>query len=151
MKYFQLTLTLAGLFLLGCVPIPIPTQEHNYCYVSWADNCYQFRTRGEITDKTLEFMREGSTKKEEVLLTLGAPDSAWKNEKIFAYEWLVVRGYIMLVVPAPVPTALGAQIANFRKYVLLVQFDERNLVARHEIKARDGLVSPINADFIERW
>jgi len=45
-------------------------------------------TRGEITKRALEFLEEGVTSREQVLLHLGEPDFVGENEQIFVWEWV---------------------------------------------------------------
>ena len=147
-------LFLSLLVLPGCVIIPVPTAEHNYCDRSVADNCDSFKTRAEITDPMLEFMRVGTTTREETLLRLGGPDSVWKNESIFAYQWLMVGGYAFLFYGAASPGAMGgsgASAAWFKKYVLLLDFDAANVVQRCAVKHVGGQSATIDQEFVEKW
>ena len=138
MKYLNLLLSVILLSLAGCMIIPIPTQEHNYCYDLWADNCESFRTRGEITKENVEFIRVGSTAKEEVLLKLGAPNVVKGNETIFEYHWLMVSGYTQWAVGLWPGLGAAGGIARFSRHVLTVEFDENNVVSRHEIRSRES-------------
>ncbi len=56
---------------VSCVPIP-----------------KKVGTRGEITKRALEFLEEGVTSREQVLLHLGEPDFVGENEQIFVWEWV---------------------------------------------------------------
>jgi hypothetical protein len=152
MKAILPILALTVLPLLGCVIIPVPTAEHNYCDRSLAGNCDKFKTRGEIAEQTLEFMRPGATTREETLLTLGGPDSVWNNESTFAYQWLMVGGYAFIGVAG----AAGAN-AWFKNYVLLLEFDAVNVVKRCEVlsiglvKQVDGQKPSIDRELIDKW
>ena len=141
--------------LSGCIIIPVPTAEVNFCDRAWANNCDDFKTRGEITEPILEFMRPGTTTREETVLKLGGPDSLWHNESIFAYQWLMVGGYVFVGVGAASPAGGmgggGSSAAWFNKYVLLVTFDADNVVRHCVIKRVDGRSTPIDREFIENW
>jgi hypothetical protein len=56
---------------VSCVPIP-----------------KKVGTRGEITKRALEFLEEGVTSREQVLLHLGEPDFGGEHERIFVWEWV---------------------------------------------------------------
>jgi outer membrane protein assembly factor BamE (lipoprotein component of BamABCDE complex) len=145
MKYFHLVFPIIFFPLMGCVIMPIPTQEHNFCHTAWADNCDQFKTRAEITKETLQFMRAGSTSKEEVLLKLGAPDSIGQNEAVFEYEWLMVNGYTQWAIGFWPGVGAAGGLARFSHHVLSVEFDERNVVTRYEIKSLERSRAPTPA------
>jgi hypothetical protein len=137
--------------LFSCVIIPIPTAEHQI---------EGSKTRGEITERTLEFMRPGATTREETLLTLGGPDSVWNNESILAYQWLMVGGYAFMGVGVASPGGMGGAVganAWFKKYVLLLEFDAGNVVKRCEVlsiglvRQVDGEKPSIDREFIDKW
>jgi hypothetical protein len=136
--------------LLGCAIIPVPTAEHNFCHVAWGDNCGAFITRGEITEETLEFMRPGTTTREETLLNLGGPDLVWRDETVFSYQWLMVGGYVFWAWSLGVGAGGGSSYAWFNSYVLLVEFDADNVVQRCAVKRLDGQTEPISG-LIEKW
>ncbi len=48
----------------------------------------KFGTRGTITKRALEFLEEGVTSREQVLLHLGEPDFVGENEQIFVWDWV---------------------------------------------------------------
>jgi hypothetical protein len=155
MRVISLILVLIFLPLFGCVIIPVPTAEHNFCYRVWGNNCADFKTRGEITEQMLEFLRPGTTTREETILNLGGPDSVWNDETIIAYQWLMVGGYVLVAVGAASPAGGmgggGGGAAWFNKYVLLLEFDAKNLVERCEIKRVDGRSAPIDRELIDKW
>jgi outer membrane protein assembly factor BamE (lipoprotein component of BamABCDE complex) len=95
----------------GCIPVP-----PHYSPI--------FGTRGYIASETVEFVQDGSTTKEEVLLGLGEPDRVWNDQKRFAYLWKMVVavggvGYLVSEIPAT--------------YLYLIEFDENDIVKRHEM------------------
>jgi len=101
---------------VGCVIIP--TEEHTP---------KDFNTRGEIDAKAFEFMRVGSTSKEEVLLKLGEPDAVWEDERNFLYLWVTIRGYFAFAIPAPGGPGGGGPI-GVKWYELLIEFDEQGVI-----------------------
>jgi hypothetical protein len=145
MKAISPILALMFSLLLGCVIIPIPTAEHQI---------EGSKTRGEITERTLKFMRPGATTREKTLLTLGGPDSVWNNETIFAYQWLMVGGYVFVGFGVGSPAGMGGHAdtaAWYNKYVLLVEYDARNIVKRCEVIRVNGQSAPIDRELIEKW
>lgn len=111
--------TFFALFLIllssGCIVIPTP--EH--------------RIQGRVpcdSDKTT-FMVKDTTSKEEVLLQLGEPDLVLNRERIFVYRWEMVAAY--LAVGGYGAGAVGPiQRINF----LIIEFDDKNRVSRHEVR-----------------
>jgi hypothetical protein len=151
MKTVGITLFLVACSLAGCIIAPIPTVDHNYCHQGWAENCAQFRTRGEITKESLKFIVPGSTEKADVLLHLGAPDSVWRDEAMFSYEWLMVGGYIFMAIGGGgAPTAIGGSAAWFNTYALVVEFDQKNRVVRFDIQKDGERRSPIISEPLEK-
>ncbi len=107
---------------VGCYIVPIPTGKHTP---------KEFNTRGEIDAKALEFMRVGSTSKEEVLLKLGEPDAAWKDERYFLYRWVTVSGYLLWgFVGASSSGNEGKEPLGKKRYDLLIEFDDHGVVKR---------------------
>ncbi len=53
-------------------------------------------TRGKITKPALEFLEEGVTSREQVLLHLGEPDFVRENEQIFVWEWVQALDILMV-------------------------------------------------------
>jgi len=105
------------LFLFFSACIVIPTPEH--------------RIQGRVpcdNDKT-NFMVRDTTSKEEVLLNLGEPDLVLNHERIFVYRWEMVAAYF--AVGAYGGGAVGPiQRTSF----LIIEFDDRNKVSRHEVR-----------------
>ena len=98
----------------GCIILPVPP------YYSRA-----LGTRGYIASETVEFIHDGSTTKEEVLLELGEPDRTWNDKKRFLYLWkMVVAWWISYNVGGDIPVT----------YLFLIEFDENDIVKRHEIR-----------------
>ncbi len=133
MKNIFPSITMIVLFLCGgCVIIPTP--EHVDV------------GRGSLGNERLASIRTGVTNKEEVLLSLGEPDMVWKHERIFAYRWVMVSGYVVAVGPSQVA---GGAITN--PHFFLIEFDDRDIVKRVELR-KQGIFSSRNpSDEIMRW
>jgi hypothetical protein len=150
MKSMGIPLCLTAWLLAGCIIVPIPTVDHNYCHQEWGDNCSQFRTRGEITKENLQFIVPGLTEKADVLLQLGTPNAVWRDETMFSYEWLMVGGYIFMAIGGGgAPAAIGGSAAWFNTYALVVEFDRKNRVVRFDIQKDGERRSPITSEPLE--
>ena len=103
------------LFSYACVVIPTP--EH--------------RDHGRVPcdDGKTTFMVKDTTNKEEVLLKLGEPDLVLDREKIFVYRWEMVAAYFFV---GAYYSGGGGPI--HRSHFLIIEFDDRNIVARHEVR-----------------
>jgi outer membrane protein assembly factor BamE (lipoprotein component of BamABCDE complex) len=103
------------LFSAACVVIPTP--EH--------------RDRGRVPcdDENTTFMMKETTNKEEVLLKLGEPDLVLNQERIFVYRWEMVAAYFFV---GGYGAGTGGPIQ--RPHFLIIEFDEKNIVARHEVR-----------------
>jgi outer membrane protein assembly factor BamE (lipoprotein component of BamABCDE complex) len=86
---------------LSCVPIP-----------------KKVGTRGKITKPALEFLEEGVTSREQVLLHLGEPDFVGENEQIFVWDW--VRAWDIWLVGYGVAVFPDQQCNG-----LLIQFNDQ--------------------------
>ena len=103
------------LFSYACMIIPTP--EH--------------RDHGRVPcddEKTTSLVKD-TTSKEEVLLKLGEPDLVLDREKIFVYRWEMVAAYFFV---GGYYAAAGGPI--HRSHFLIIEFDDRNIVARHEVR-----------------
>jgi hypothetical protein len=103
------------LFSAACVVIPTP--EH--------------RDHGRVPcdDEKTTFMVKDTTNKEEVLLKLGEPDVVLNHERIFVYRWEMVAAYFFV---GAYYSGTGGPIQ--RPHFLIIEFDDRNIVARHEVR-----------------
>jgi hypothetical protein len=74
-------------------------------------------------------MVKDTTSKEEVLLKLGEPDLVLNRESIFVYRWEMVAAYFAA-------GGFGAGVAGpiQRTKFLIIEFDDKNVVSRHEIR-----------------
>ena len=104
----------------GCIILPVPP------YYSRA-----LGTRGYIASETVEFIHDGSTTKEEVLLELGEPDRTWNDKKRFLYLWKMVVAVWAVADPYFV-AGVGGEIPV--TYLFLIEFDKSDIVKRHEIR-----------------
>ncbi len=94
-----------------------PTAEHGR----------NFPTRVRIEKKTLDLIVPEKATREEVLLQMGEPDVAIKEERVFAYYWKLTVGYLVVFLA-------NREIPVGRTYVVLVEFDDRGIVKRCETK-----------------
>jgi hypothetical protein len=104
------------LFSAACVVIPTP--EH--------------RDHGRVPcdEEKTAFMVKDTTKKEEVLLKLGEPDLVLDRERIFVYRWEMVAAYFFV---GGYGAGTGGPIQ--RSHFLIIEFDDKDIVARHEVSA----------------
>jgi hypothetical protein len=105
------------LMLFSSACIVIPTPEH--------------RIQGRVPcdeEKTI-FLVKDTTSKEDVLLKLGEPDLVLNREKIFVYRWEMVAAYFAA-------GGFGAGVAGpiQRTKFLIIEFDDKNVVSRHEVR-----------------
>lgn len=104
------------LFSSACMIIPTP--EH--------------RIAGRVPcdeEKTTFIMKE-TTSKEEVLLKLGEPDLVLNQERIFVYRWEMVAAYFFVG-----GYGAGAMGPIQRSHFLIIEFNDKNMITRHEVKA----------------
>ncbi len=117
---------LALLFLApSCLFIPVP------------EKCVSGE---EVTPEELSSIEPGKTTKSEIIERLGNPDVLWLDENIFAYNWKTVWAIMPWFVAGGYQAAGG--IEEFTKdYVLLIQFDQNDSVARFERLKRSMFTS----------
>ena len=111
--------------LAGCLAFAVPTREHTP---------KAFPTRGMIKDDSLAFIETGSTYRQDVLLRLGEPDVVSADETMLVYRWRTVHG--IWRVAAVATEARGEPLnesgyINEDRYDLVLEFDDRGLVARY--------------------
>jgi hypothetical protein len=96
----------------------IPTPEH------------RIAGRVPCDDEKTTFMVKETTSKEEVLLKLGEPDLVMNQERIFVYRWEMVAAYFFV-------GGYGAGAAGPipRPHFLIIEFNDKNVVSRHEVMA----------------
>ncbi len=113
-----LTLVIAAASCSSCVIIPIPTPGRVASY-----------SRGRLTNGSLAFLEEGRTTQEEVLLKLGEPDRAWREERLFVYDWEPEPFWVVAGAPGG---GGGAAPVHLRVHFLLLEFDGTGLLKRRQ-------------------
>lgn len=113
----------AALVLAGCLPVPIPplgvVQD----------------SRANLPAARPDFIREGQTRRADVLLTLGAPDRADADERWFAYSSTAHQGGVALVFGG-YGGAAGLLVEGYLERRLVVRFDERGIVEAVEFEEK---------------
>lgn len=104
------------LFFSACMVIPTP--EH------------RIAGRVPCDDEKTTFIVKETTSKEEVLLKLGEPDLVLNQERIFVYRWEMVAAYFIVG-----GYGGGAAGPIQRPHFLIIEFNDRNIVNRHEVRA----------------
>jgi len=72
----------------------------------------------------LGFLEVGSTKREEVLLTLGLPEYTYDHERAFVYQWDTASGVWVS----------GKKSLSYKTYELLIEFDDIGIVKGFETR-----------------
>ena len=122
MKTPDVVLTLSLLFFCaGCVILPTGELDTPL-------------SRGYLAQESLAFIQANSTTKAEILLTLGEPDLISPDEKHFLYWWLTGQG-VWAAFGVVVPIHAAGTILSHH-YLLAVEFGERDVVKRFELKTR---------------
>jgi hypothetical protein len=103
------------LFSSACVVIPTP--EH------------RLGGRVPCDDEKTTFIVKETTSKEDVLLKLGEPDLVLNRERIFVYRWEMVAAYFVVG-----GYGAGAMGPISRPHFLIIEFDDKNIAARHEVR-----------------
>ncbi len=130
MNRWGMYLAILTFFLFkGCMIIPTP--EHG-----------GFPTRGRIEKKELDLIISGKTTREEVLLHFGEPDVVMRNERVFAYHWIMTAGYFVV---GGYYSANGGSIG--RRHLVLLEFENNGIVKRYEVK--EGVF--LSLDEIYKW
>ncbi len=118
-----------SLVCAGCIIIPIPIPEH----------AADYSDRAPIGEESLGFLEVGSTKREEVLLTLGLPEYTQDHERAFVYKWDTASGWV--VAGAHIGGAGASKYSSYKTYQLLIEFDDIGILKGFEIKEEEGLSS----------
>lgn len=132
-----LTFTLA---LGGCLALPLPLPEDKVL------------TGTPVTPEQLSFLAVGRTTADEVTATLGQPNVIWEDVRVFIYIWDMRQGVLFWAVGgmAGGTTTGQAGMTDIPKhYLLLIQFDEKGRVLRHERTARP--LTRSLSDFLVDW
>jgi len=107
-----------GLFIHGCVMLPIPLPEK-----------VLYGTK--VPDENLSFIEIGVTTKTEVSERLGFPYSVWRDENIFVYFWKERWGVLLWAIGGGYSGGAGAWDIN-NDHFLIIQFDSKDRVKRFE-------------------
>lgn len=107
---------LLTLFSSACMVIPTP--EH------------RIAGRVPCDEEKTTFIVKETTSKEAVLLKLGEPDLVLNRETIFVYRWEMVAAYFIVG-----GYGAGAMGPIQRPHFLIIEFNDKNMITRHEVKA----------------
>jgi outer membrane protein assembly factor BamE (lipoprotein component of BamABCDE complex) len=107
-----------SLVCAGCIIIPVPIPEQT-----------SDASRAPIGEESLGFLEVGSTKREEVLLTLGLPDSTQDHERVIIYEWNTKSEVVWLIATYGGGTGT-IKDTTYTTYQLLIEFDDIGIVKR---------------------
>jgi len=105
-----------------------------------------------ITKEELTFIQEGMTSKNEVIERLGPPSVIWKKANIFAYDCVSKWGdlFILVFVGAGYGGFGGTELKPLAEtHILLIQFDENDLIKRFEKISIAG--SDDYGNLLEKW
>lgn len=105
------------LMLFSSACIVIPTPEH------------RLGGRVPCDEEKTAFLVKDTTSKEEVLLKLGEPDLVLSRERIFVYRWEMVAAYFAVGAYGG-----GAVGPIQRTHFLIIEFNDKNIVSRHEVR-----------------
>lgn len=108
------------LVLAGCVYIPT--------------NFYYRDSRRNVHSDTLDAIIPGQTSKEDILFTLGEPDSVSDNGRTYFYRWEKVKGIFIV---AGAGGAGGASLHHYSE--LVIRFDDRGIALKREINSHKKL------------
>ena len=123
----------AALTLGGCVPLPVPATG------------YLPASRSNLPDRQPEFIVPGKTKRQDVLLQLGSPDSEAEDRSWFVYSSLLDVGGHLLADPT---LRLGVGKREIVERQLVIRFDAASVVteaAFKEVRCQLGTVD------LARW
>ena len=124
---------MAGVLLSGCLVVPLPGDETKVLRGSAVSD-------GQITKVEI-----GRTTRKEVEETLGRPFIIWEDQRIYAYDWDVAGMRLLWIIAAAATGGgvgggvTGGTVDVNRNYVLLVQFNEQDVVIRINKTVRTGL------------
>lgn len=97
--------TMAAGLLAGCLVVPVPSYD-------------AAGSRGNIAKESADRFIPGVTTREEVLLELGEPDHATRDNRRIGYEWTRVKGWWFVG-----GGYSGAAGEVLRSYLLAIEFD----------------------------
>lgn len=95
-------------------------------------------------------IKVGETTREDVLQRLGDPDAIWTEERVFAYSWVhVSMGVVVIIAGAGGPGFVWAGDAGGSRELLLVQFDQGDVVRRVDRTQKPSGVGM--GEFLRAW
>lgn len=119
-------ITLLSFFLLvlmGCAAIIVPVPEG------------KVMSGRKITSENTAFIKQGITRRNDVLKELGRPDMDFKELRTVAYTWEVLGAYMPWVIGGPY-SAVGGVKEISKPYILMINFDKEDRVSKFVIKER---------------
>ncbi len=108
-----------SLVCAGCYPSVSP-------HIAIPEHAAEHSRRKPIEGESLGFLEVGSTKREEVLLTLGIPEYTYDHERTFVYQWEKAAGSIVH----------GKKALGHERRELFIVFDDIGIVKSFAIKKR---------------
>lgn len=106
-------------------------------------------TRGRLEQEIIGAIRPGSTTREDALLLLGEPDATIKDERVFAYHWIMNTGILIGGIPLGYAGGIDFSGPIRRRYLLFVEFDDHGIVKRYELKSSVSFSRSL--DEIDQW
>lgn len=120
----------------GCIVLPIPTEE----------KVLEGTPVNEDKSKLLEI---GVTSKDDVIRLLGDPRIIWEEARLFVYDWETSSWFIIgLFAGGYSARGVAGDISD--KYVLLIQFDERDKICRFQ-KLKRPSEDNRYGNFLKEW
>jgi hypothetical protein len=127
---------LVWMVVSGCITIPIPTKET------------KILSGKPVAEQQIEFLTPGTTTRDEVIRQLGNPHIIWEDARIITYDWDMRRGILLWAAGAYVTGNMGIKDIP-KHYLLVIQFDEQDRVARFERAVRPMTQSYMH--FLKAW
>jgi hypothetical protein len=110
-----------ALFLLGC-PVVLPLQGND--------------VGRRISKDELGFVRPGITSKSDLVPKLGRPDVIWENERVWVYNWDIIRSKYLVGILGPGSSPSYGTVENRVHCVLFFRFDVNDRVERFQLTRR---------------
>jgi outer membrane protein assembly factor BamE (lipoprotein component of BamABCDE complex) len=117
------------LYLSSCIILPMPN----------------FRLTGRVFIKpaTIQFIRQDTTQREEILLKLGDPEAVAMDDHVFIYRWEEEKAVVAIY-------EIGGTTISVRKY-FMVAFNDDNTVKKMEIFNYNIQHKQPLQNFIPKW
>lgn len=125
-----------AVFSAGCVALPIPLPE---------TKVLEGRP---VKQEQLAFLTPTVTPKTQVLEKLGEPNVIWEEANLFGYYWTMRCGVIIWAAGGGYTADMGV-IEIPKRYVFLIQFDQKDRVRRFEKVAHP--VFTADGEFLRQW